>query len=258
MQRFRRSSRAADIVMPSPMSGRDYGAVNIVPEPLLDSEKPQTGEPAFAPDASPQSHELHRDGEFWGIFADEGTIGKGTFAKVKKVRHRLSGERFAVKILDKTSELIDVSDLVREVTLFSSLHHPNIVKLFAVYEGTTRLFLLMELAEGGEFMHRLGEDSKTHSEDSVRRHVRTLVRAIAYMHENHFAHRDLKVSLCALNQLFLRALGLLCVLGGPPCLTMSHDAHDALDACTPHPAVLPPARLRRPSSLALLPVTLRH
>jgi len=184
MQRFRRSSR--EIVMPNPMSERDRG------DAQPDSEKPQTGEPAFLPDALPQSHELQRDGEFWGIFADEGTIGKGSFAKVKKVRHRLSGERFAVKILDKTSELIDVSDLIREVTLLSSLHHPNIVKLFAVYEGRTRLFLLMELAEGGEFMHRLGEDNKTHSEDSVRRHVRTLVRAIGYMHENHFAHRDLK------------------------------------------------------------------
>ena len=31
----------------------------------------------------------------------EGTIGKGSFATVKKAKHRASGERFAVKVLSK-------------------------------------------------------------------------------------------------------------------------------------------------------------
>jgi len=200
MQRFRRSSK--DVTMPSASGRKDVNVVKIreerqsrappVPEePPLDSPKP-SGEPAFAPDAATEHHQLDHDSEFWHVYADEGTIGKGSFAKVKKVRHLDSGEAFAVKILDKQSEHIDFSDLVREVTLLSSLRHPNIVRLFAAYEGPVRLFLVMELAEGGEFMQRLGEDDKTHSEESVRRHVRTLVEAVAYMHRNHFAHRDLK------------------------------------------------------------------
>jgi serine/threonine protein kinase len=32
----------------------------------------------------------------------EGTIGKGSFATVKKAKHRASGKRFAVKVLSKS------------------------------------------------------------------------------------------------------------------------------------------------------------
>ena len=31
----------------------------------------------------------------------ESTLGKGSFATVKKAKHRISGERFAVKVLSK-------------------------------------------------------------------------------------------------------------------------------------------------------------
>jgi calcium/calmodulin-dependent protein kinase I len=35
------------------------------------------------------------------IYKIESTLGKGSFATVKKAKHRASGERFAVKVLSK-------------------------------------------------------------------------------------------------------------------------------------------------------------
>ena len=41
-------------------------------------------------------------------------------------------------------------------------------------------------------MKRLGSDSSVYSEDEVRDHVRTILRAIQYMHDKNSVHRDLK------------------------------------------------------------------
>jgi hypothetical protein len=58
---------------------------------------------------------LHSDWQFWNVFTDARTIGKGHFAKVKEVTHNESEESFAAKILDKTLADNDIEDLV---------HHP--------------------------------------------------------------------------------------------------------------------------------------
>ena len=41
-------------------------------------------------------------------------------------------------------------------------------------------------------MKRLGSDASVYSEDEVRKHVSTILRAVEYMHQQHCVHRDLK------------------------------------------------------------------
>jgi len=56
---------------------------------------------------------LQSDWQFWNIFSDVRTIGKGHFAKVKQVMHMETKEHFAAKILDKALADNDIEDLVR-------------------------------------------------------------------------------------------------------------------------------------------------
>ena len=41
-------------------------------------------------------------------------------------------------------------------------------------------------------MKRLGSDSSVYSEDEVRKHVFTILKAVHYMHSKHCVHRDIK------------------------------------------------------------------
>jgi len=120
------------------------------------------------------------------------TIGKGHFAKVKQVMHIDSKEAFAAKILDKSLADNDIEDLVREFQMLRALRHPNIIRLFAAYETPRKLYLVTELATGGELMKRLGNDNSVYSEDQMRCHIQTILEAIEYMHTKHCVHRDLK------------------------------------------------------------------
>ena len=62
------------------------------------------------------------------------TIGEGTFGKVKVANHILTGEKVAIKILEK-SKIADVSDVervAREIHILKLIRHPNIIQLYEV------------------------------------------------------------------------------------------------------------------------------
>lgn len=80
------------------------------------------------------------------------TIGEGTFGKVKIGTHNLTGEKVAVKILEKSKirEVADVERVAREIHILKLLRHPNIIQLYEIIEDNDKLFLFIEYASGGE------------------------------------------------------------------------------------------------------------
>ena len=100
---------------------------------------------AFSLDGPVEAVGFQADSEFWQVFEDIETIGRGHFAKVKLVSHLHTGEHFAAKILDKNTADNDIEDLVREFQMLRSLRHPNIIRLFAAYETPRKLYLVTEV-----------------------------------------------------------------------------------------------------------------
>jgi len=56
-------------------------------------------------------------------------LGEGTFGKVKLGTHILTGEKVAVKVLEKSriKDKKDVERISREIKILKQLHHPNVV-----------------------------------------------------------------------------------------------------------------------------------
>ena len=81
-------------------------------------------------------------------------LGVGINGKVVECEHRQSGKHFAIKILR------DLPKAKREAELhFQACAHPNIVKIYDVYENTYNgipcLLLVMEEMNGGELFTRI-------------------------------------------------------------------------------------------------------
>jgi 5'-AMP-activated protein kinase catalytic alpha subunit len=57
------------------------------------------------------------------------TIGEGTFGKVKLGSHSLTGEKVAIKILekDRITDVSDVERVAREIHILKLIRHPNII-----------------------------------------------------------------------------------------------------------------------------------
>ena len=83
-------------------------------------------------------------------------LGEGGFGKVYKVQNKKTQEYFACKKVSKIN-LINLEKFKTEINILSSIDHPNIVKLYQIYESNRSLYLIMELCEGGELLKKITE-----------------------------------------------------------------------------------------------------
>ena len=87
---------------------------------------------------------------------DQNILGEGAFGRVQKCIKKGNGEERAVKIIDKIS--MSQNEKVRlkyEIDILKNLVHPNIVRLFEVFEDTSTIFLVTELCEGRELFDEI-------------------------------------------------------------------------------------------------------
>ncbi|KAM9138429.1 maternal embryonic leucine zipper kinase isoform 1-T1 [Pangshura tecta] len=119
------------------------------------------------------------------------TVGTGGFAKVKLGRHLLTGEKVAIKIMDKLALGDDLPRVKTEIDAMKNLSHQHICRLYHVIETSKKIFMVLEYCPGGELFDYIISKDRL-SEEEARIFFRQIVSAIAYVHSQGYAHRDLK------------------------------------------------------------------
>jgi serine/threonine protein kinase len=126
------------------------------------------------------------------------TLGEGTFGKVKLGNHTLTGEKVAIKILEK-DRICDVSDVervTREIHILKLIRHPNIIQMYEVrcmkiIETPKQLYLIMEFASGGELFDYIVANTRVKEREACR-FFQQIIAGIEYIHKLGIVHRDLK------------------------------------------------------------------
>jgi len=122
----------------------------------------------------------------------EQTLGKGNTAVVKLATHKATGQKVAVKIIRK--DLVKAADLTKldsEIAVTKKIHHPNCIEFYNLFDFSNKLYIVMELATGGELFDRI--IAKAHySETEAAGCFTQLMSAIEYLHSIGIAHRDIK------------------------------------------------------------------
>lgn len=121
------------------------------------------------------------------------TIGEGTFGKVKLGRHILTGERVAVKVLekDRIQEVADIERVAREVQLLKLIRHPHVVQLLEIIETKNQLYLIMEYASGGELFDYIVQHQRV-PEQQACIFFHQIIAGVEKIHAMNVVHRDLK------------------------------------------------------------------
>ena len=137
-------------------------------------------------------------GKTEGLFLDNYDVikqlGKGGYGKVYEVKHKKTGEIRACKHLSKLS-IKNLDKFEREIEILIKSDHPNIIKLFEVFESQRSLYLVLEECKGGEIFDRIIEhiqSKQMYSEKDAAIIFQQVMSAIEYCHNNGICHRDLK------------------------------------------------------------------
>ncbi|KAJ3497587.1 hypothetical protein NMY22_g19683 [Coprinellus aureogranulatus] len=132
-------------------------------------------------------------------------IGKGASGRVKIARHRRTRQLAAVKILPITPLVNSRASLAtqqaksekqrlgidREITMMKLMNHPNIMRIYDVYEGEKELFLVLEYVEGGELFDFLVNRGRLPPNEALL-YFRQIIYGLNYAHTFSIIHRDLK------------------------------------------------------------------
>ena len=120
-------------------------------------------------------------------------LGKGTFGKVKVGTHILTGEKVAIKVLEK-EKIIDVNDVervAREIHILRIVRHPVVVQLYEILETAKEIYLIMEYARGGELFEFIVSRKRVREKEAAK-FLHQIISGIEYLHKLGICHRDLK------------------------------------------------------------------
>jgi len=124
------------------------------------------------------------------ILDDKKKLGEGGFGAVCKCVHKATkAERACKKIRKK--DVKDKKAFEREVELQKALDHPNICKVFDVYQDSKLYYIVLELCSGGELFDRI-INMGHFGEHTVAHLAKQMIGGLLYMHSQCMAHRDLK------------------------------------------------------------------
>ena len=128
-----------------------------------------------------------------GDYIVKHTIGKGTFSRVKLGINKYSGEKVAIKILDKLKivEKEDLERIIREMRMLSELDNEHVIKVYQIYEDDNNYLIIMEYCEGGELFNYIVEKQRL-TENETAFFYYQIIEGIEYIHSKGIAHRDLK------------------------------------------------------------------
>jgi calcium-dependent protein kinase len=121
-------------------------------------------------------------------------LGKGGYGKVYEVKNKKTGELRACKHLSKLN-IKNLDKFRREIEILKKMDHPNIIRIYEVYESERSLYIVMEECKGGEIFDRIIEhiqNKQMYSEKDAAIIFQQVMSCIQYCHNQNICHRDLK------------------------------------------------------------------
>ncbi|KAI1287047.1 Serine/threonine-protein kinase Nek7 [Halotydeus destructor] len=172
--------------------------VSPLPSPLAtskDSVKSQPGPPSLDPVASASSSSSMSDK--LSSYQVGRCVGKGQFSEVFQAIYLKTGQKVALKKIP-IFEMMDAKarlDCIKEINLLQQLDHANVIKHLTSFISQNDLYIVLELADGGDLSKLLKYFKKQNQlmvEKTIWQYFGQICDALEHMHSKRVMHRDLK------------------------------------------------------------------
>lgn len=106
--------------------------------------------------------------------------------------HLQSGATKAIKFTEK-AKISNLQQYMKQMKVLGGLDHPNISKIYEVFESDTHYFFVTEYLSGGDLMDGFYEyQYPAYGEQEAATIIRQLLSALAYMHKRGIIHRNIR------------------------------------------------------------------
>ena len=107
------------------------------------------------------------------------------------VTHEATGAERAVKVVAKSINESENEGIRNEFEIVKDLDHPNLIKVYHLFESTDEFHIVFDLASGGDLLTELERAERLPEEDSATL-MNNLLSCLNYCHSRDIVHRDLK------------------------------------------------------------------
>ena len=102
-----------------------------------------------------------------------------------------SADKFAIKVIER-NDFNDDESMQMELDVLRHVRHKYILSCHEIFESADKIWVVMELIEGGDVYDVLRSRS-TYTEEDASRLVRQVLMAVRYLHSQGIVHRDIKL-----------------------------------------------------------------
>ncbi|XP_029313681.1 serine/threonine-protein kinase H1-like [Cottoperca gobio] len=117
-------------------------------------------------------------------------IGRGSYSRVVRVEHRATRQPFAIKMMEV--EALEGREVcASELAVLQRVSHSHVIQLIEVFQFPQRVYMVLELATGGELLDRVVSRGHFTERDATRA-LQMVLAGVGYLHNLGITHRDLK------------------------------------------------------------------
>jgi len=133
-----------------------------------------------------------KEGTLESVYDVGNLVGEGGFGEVYSCYHLETGEERAVKVMEKSAKKKHINEeIVKEYNILKELDHPNILKVYEMYETKNHFFIVTDLYSGGDLFSEL-EGNGCFKEKEAAQLLNSMLMCMNYCHKRNLVHLDLK------------------------------------------------------------------
>eukprot|EP00966_Prymnesium_polylepis_P052947 1226264-Prymnesium_polylepis.1 len=132
----------------------------------------------------------------WDVYEQKDILGTGAFGTVFRAQNKSTGQVCAVKqvlkAVDAAASAGDGGDSRAEFVMCSRISHPHVLRVLCYFDTPQALFIVSELAAGGELRDFLCAQPELNTETGIACVISQALAALIHLHTAKIIHHDVK------------------------------------------------------------------